>query len=408
MHVVVADADPCYPATSGKRLRTLNLLKRMARRHDITYVCRCDAQNAETEQARAYLADHGMAVVLVEQARPRKSGPLFYARLAGNLFSPLPYSVASHASRRISDNLGSFAMSRQVDVWQFEWPAYADALRSFPGARTVIATHNVESLIWQRYHETEPNSVKRWYIKRQWHKYKRFEQRIYGSATRVVTCTEEDADIVRGSFGVAHVDVVENGIDRDYFDAVADAPRDPKQILFLGALDYRPNADAVNLLLDRIFPAVLAREPAARLCIVGRNPASALVQRAIDTPNVEIHADVADVRPFLARCGVMAVPLRIGGGSRLKILEALAAGLPVVSTRVGAEGLELSDGQELDLVDNTEEMADALLHVIRDPVRARTLAERGRQLVRERYDWDVLADKLEQVWEKCVRDPVLV
>jgi len=104
----------------------------------------------------------------------------------------------------------------------------------------------------------------------------------------------------------------------------------------------------------------------------------------------------------------MAVPLRIGGGSRLKILEALAAGLPVVSTRVGAEGLELSDGQELDLVDNTEEMADALLHVIRDPVRARTLAERGRQLVRERYDWDVLADKLEQVWEKCVRDPVLV
>jgi glycosyltransferase involved in cell wall biosynthesis len=405
MHAVIADADLCYPATSGKRLRTLHLMSRLARRHEITYVCRCDALDDETEKARAYLAGHGIEVILVEQARSRKSGPLFYARLAANILSPLPYSVASHAGRRISAALRSLVAGRHVDLWQFEWPAYALALQDFTGARTVIATHNVESLIWQRYYETEPSVIKRWYIKGQWHKYERFERRIYADATRVVTCTEEDAVIVRGSFGVPNVDVVENGMDKDYFDAVADVPREPKQILFLGALDYRPNVDALKLLLERIFPAVRTREPEARLCIVGRNPALALRQRAAATPNVELHANVPDVRPFLARAGVMAVPLRIGGGSRLKILEALAAGLPVVSTRVGAEGLELGDGQELDLVDDVERMADRLVEVICYPARARALAQRGRRLVRERYDWDVLADKLEQVWERCREAP---
>src|SRR5262249_39242389 len=147
----------------------------------------------------------------------------------------------------------------------------------------------------------------------------------------------DDAAIVRDTFGVPQVDVVDNGIDRAYFEA-AQGRRDPNCVLFLGALDYRPNGDAVNLLLDRIFPAVRTQVPAARLCIVGRNPPAALVERVRGLEHVELHANVADVRPYLAASGVMAVPLRIGGGSRLKILEALACGLPVVSTRVGAEG----------------------------------------------------------------------
>src|SRR5262249_36375241 len=154
--------------------------------------------------------------------------------------------------------------------------------------------------------------------------------------------------------------------DRAYFEAVRGS-REPGRILFLGALDWRPNLDAVGLLLDRIFPEVYAQEPSARLCIVGRNPPEALVKRVRSLVGVELYADVADVRPFLAQSGVMTVPLRIGGGSRLKILEALACSLPVISTAVGAEGLELRPGQEYLLADGADEMARELVRCIRDP-----------------------------------------
>jgi glycosyltransferase involved in cell wall biosynthesis len=231
----------------------------------------------------------------------------------------------------------------------------------------------------------------------------RFERAWFPRADWVVAVSPDDARLVREQFGMPRVDVVDNGIDRAYFEAIH-AERDRCRILFLGALDWRPNLDAVELLLDRIFPQVLAQEPQARLCLVGRHPPPNLRQRVQGMSGVELHADVPDVRPFLGQSGVMAVPLRIGGGSRLKILEALASGLPVVSTTVGAEGLCLESGRDFVRADTAEELAAALVQAIRAPDALRDMARQGRQLVLERYDWEVLGEKLERVWEKCVRN----
>src|SRR5262249_22335061 len=154
-----------------------------------------------------------------------------------------------------------------------------------------------------------------------------------------------------------------------------------------------------------VFPAVRTAEPDARLVIVGRNPPDWLRRQAALTPHAELHADVADVRPFLHECGVLAVPLRIGGGSRLQVLQALACNTPVVATRVGAEGLCLEAGRHLTVVERPEEMVDALVRAVRDPAPGLAQAERGRQVVLERYDWDVLADRLEEVWLRCADAP---
>jgi glycosyltransferase involved in cell wall biosynthesis len=336
----------------------------------------------------------------VDDPLPRKSGPAFYARLAANLLSSLPYSAASHSSSLMRQTVADYAARHKVDLWQFEWTPYVDTLPRSE-APCVLIAHNVDALIWQRYHETERHLLKRWYIRSQWRKFEALERRVFAEVDRVVAVSPEDAHLVRTHFGVDHVEVVDNGIDRPYFEAVRPAG-DPGTLLFLGSLEWRPNLDALRLLLDAIFPAVRAEVPEARLVIVGRNPPAWLAQRVAATPGVELHGNVADVRPFLAASGVLAVPLRIGGGSRLKILEALACGLPVVSTRVGAEGLCLEPGRDLVVVDSTEQMAAALVECIRDPEKARMTAARGRRLVLERYDWEALAGKLEAVWESCL------
>jgi glycosyltransferase involved in cell wall biosynthesis len=402
LHVAMVDEELPYPPTSGKRIRTLNLTLRLARRHRLTYLCHRNAVSTENEAAQRFFAEHDIRTVVVERTVPPKSGPSFYARLAANLLSSLPYSVTSHDSAALRTALRQHAATRPVDLWHCEWTPYAHALRAVAGKRVVVA-HNVESVIWQRYCETETNPLKRWYIGRQWRKFQRFERRALGEADRTIAVSDVDAECFRGDFSVQRVSVVENGVDTQFFQPAA-SRRDPSRLLFLGSLDWRPNLDGVQLLLDEVFPQVRAAVPHATLAVVGRNPSDALRRRVAGLPGAELFGSVPDVRPFLASCGMMVVPLRIGGGSRLKILEALAAGVPVVSTRVGAEGLHLEPGRDLTVVESVADLAPGLIDAIRDYPRLAAEAERGREQVLFRYDWDRLADQLERIWLDCVNE----
>jgi glycosyltransferase involved in cell wall biosynthesis len=403
MHIVVVDGDVSYPPSSGKRLRTLHLMMRLARRHRLTYIARAHHGSEEIRAASAFLNDRGIEPILIDDPLPRKSGLGFYARLAGNLLSSAPYSAASHRSRRMTEAIRSYAASHTVDLWQVEWTPYVAMLPPQRHARRLLIAHNVDSLIWQRYYENERHALKRFYIRQQWRKFERFERRVFAAVDRVVAVSAEDALLMRTRFGVERADVVENGVDGAYFENVRGGGK-PQAILFLGSLDWRPNLDAVRLLLDEIFPAVRRAQPSARLSLVGRNAPDWLVRRVAHMDHAELHANVADVRPYLAESGVLAVPLRIGGGSRLKILESLAAGLPVVSTRIGAEGLDLQPDKDLIVVERIEDMVAALVNSLRHPERMRALARQGREVVRARYDWETLAVKLERVWEKCVAE----
>jgi len=323
--------------------------------------------------------------------------------LAANLLSSLPYSVTTHNSRQLRQALADIVRTQPVDVWHCEWTPYAETLRSIASGKRVVMAHNVESIIWQRYYETEGNPLRRWYIGQQWRKFRRFERRVLGEVEQTVAVSDTDARRLRQDFGVERVAVVENGVDTAYFQPQARRRRQGR-LLFLGSLDWRPNLDGLRLLLERTFPEVQDAEPSASLCIVGRNPPEALRRRVAAMPRVELHANVGDVRPFLADCSLLVVPLRIGGGSRLKILEALASGTPVVSTRVGAEGLLLEAGQDLTVVEDIDDLSNELIAAIRHPEVLQAECERGREKVLEHYNWDRLAGQLEQVWRQCATE----
>ena len=245
---------------------------RLAARHRITYIYHRGGDPEESRTAAAYLREHGVETLGVDHAVPPKSGPAFYARLAANLASPLPYSVATHVGPEMRDAVRSFAETQAVDLWQAEGAPYFEALRGLAGARKVLMAHNVESQIWQRYHETEARPLRKWYIARQWRKFERFEREAFAEATRVVVVSDEDAALVRGRFGAERVDVVDNGIDRDLL-RVGRAGARHDRILFLGGFDWRPNLDAVDQLLDHDLPGGAGRRAVGQARPGGPQPA---------------------------------------------------------------------------------------------------------------------------------------
>jgi glycosyltransferase involved in cell wall biosynthesis len=402
LRVVIVDEELPYPPNSGKRIRSLNLTLRLAHRHRLTYIAHRHPNHRESSEAEAFFHSQGIEVLLADRLVPPKSGFGFYARLAGNLCSHLPYSVQTHTSQAMQQLIREHQASHPVDLWHCEWTPYAENLRNaIPDQPFVVMAHNIESQIWQRYASFESNPLKRWYILRQWSKFERFERHAFAVAQMTIVVSPADAALARSQFKASCVEVVENGVDLDVYHP-SEIERKAGTILFLGSLDWRPNLDAVTLLLDEVFPRVLQAEPAARLCLVGRNPPGWLADRVQRERNVELHENVPDVRPFLWQSSVMAVPLRIGGGSRLKILEALACACPVVSTSLGAEGLDLIPGKHYMLACTVEEMAQSLQKCLSVPKSVRSMTQCGREVVLRAYNWDILSSKLERIWHQQV------
>jgi glycosyltransferase involved in cell wall biosynthesis len=405
LHVAVVDEEIPYPLNTGKRIRTVSLLKTLATRHNVTLLCRRNADALETDHGYEKLRELGIQLHLVDDASPQRTvqsrGLSFYRRLAFNLFSPNPYVVDTHRSARFARAVAEYNGTHHVDLWHCEWTPLFPVLSRINDRPILVVAHNVESQIWRRYEDTESNFAKRWYIRHQRFKFESFETAVFARAAQVIAVSADDADRIRKDFRVDRVRVVENGVAVNYF-RPTDQRRDAATVLFLGSLDWRPNLDAVDQLLEKIMPRVWSAAPETRLVIVGRNPPPGLADRIKGYPQVELHANVPDVRSFLARATVMAVPLRIGSGSRLKILESLATGLPVVSTSVGAEGLEFQPGVHYALADTPEDMAGALVSCICRPKPFLAMARFGREVVLDKYHWDALADKLEQAWLACV------
>lgn len=213
-------------------------------------------------------------------------------------------------------------------------------------------------------------------------------------------CSEDDAAILGARYPGLDCSVVPSGYDPDYFQPPTPPPaRDPGALCFVGSMDYLPNVGAMTHFVERVLPEVRAARPDVTLAIVGRNP-TASVQRLAEHPGVEVTGAVDDVRPWLSRSAAMVVPLTIGGGTRLKIVEAMAMECPVVSTTVGAEGLGMQDGRELLLADGDAAFAQAALAALEDPAAAHERATTAAAYVRRNLTWSRLAERLARVWRE--------
>jgi glycosyltransferase involved in cell wall biosynthesis len=394
----VLDEEIPIPANTGKRIRSLSLLRRLSSRFHVDLLVH--ANGAKDERLRA-LRELGLTVHVANSRVPVKRGYLFYLGVAANLLSSLPYTVASHHQRGYRTLLEKLLAVNRYDLIHCEWTPYA-VYRTEDHAPWVLSAHNIESEVWSRLSDAEPHPARRAFFALQARKMETFERTVFSSVGFATAVSVEDARRIQG-WGCPRVRVVPNGVDLEECTPLSDAKVEPSDLLFVGSMDWRANQDAIRWFLSEIHPCIAALTD-YRLWVVGRDPPNWLLDRAKVFRNIEVTGEVEDVRPYLERSAVVIVPLRIGGGSRLKILEAFACGRPVISTTIGAEGLDVKDGVELLLADSPNDFAEAVVRLLGDSRRRKKLAQAGRQLVEARYGWTKIAEIQAEFWSDVIED----
>lgn len=390
MKVLVVDEELPWPLNTGKRLRTYNLLLRMQREHELHLVCHGEA---DTLPGCPNVVVHSVPSPVVEQ-----HGAKFYAALFANLFSSDPYVVQRHSSEGMREVIAELVERQSFDLVHCEWTPYTVNLQSVLGTYpSVLSTHNVEALIWKRMWERESNPLKKGYIRIQWKKMEKYEAKAVHLYDKVMCVSDEDRQCIAEEFDCLHAIVVPNGVDERYF-APASADEAENSMVFTGSMDWRPNQDAVNYFVNDIFPLIREELPTASFTVVGRFPPEDMARKWRRIPGVTVTGTVDDVRTYIARSSLYVVPLRIGGGSRLKILEALSMRKRVLSTSVGAEGLKLDGGVHLMLQDSAEGFARKAVEMLSSPDEHDRLAEEGLQRVLSMYTWDSIATVMSDVW----------
>ena len=399
MRILWLKSDLLLPLDKGGKLRTWHLMRHLARRHEITYLAfrEPDQPAADVEGMKEVAA----RVETITRREPAKGTLRFYVDAALHLVDPLPYAVGKYRSAEYRRRLEALLARERFDliVCDFLFPA-VNLPKRLP-CPAVMFTHNVESEIWRRHAETKTGVLGRLLYGAQYRRMLRYERRELARFDGILAVSDADRDTFTRLYPGAisqPVHVVPTGVDTDYFEPASSDPQS-RAMVFTGSMDWLPNEDAMLYFCREVLPAIRAEIADASLAIVGRTPTPA-VKKLAEEHGVTVTGRVDDVRPYMKEAAVYIVPLRIGGGTRLKIFEAMAMGKAVVSTTVGAEGLPVTDGEHVRLADEPAAFARAVVHLMRDLDERRRIEAAARALVVARYDWSAVAGELESALQR--------
>jgi len=405
MNILWLKTGPLHPLDSGGKLRTYNMLRQLHRNHQVTYLSHFPVGADESVQAQA--SEYSSHHIWVRWREVRKRSPTFAWQLLRNLlFSSRPYIIDKYYSASYVDALRHQLERGGHDLVICDFPAPSlNLLRmdaESPKIPTILFQHNVEAMIWKRLAEAAGNPLKKAYFENQWQRMVRYERKICEFCDGVIAVSPEDAQTMRNEYGLNNVlGDVPTGVDSDQFQEVH-RERLPGNIVFLGSMDWMPNIDAVQWFAQQIYPRISERLPSATLSIVGRRPSPSVLALAKADATINVTGTVPDVRPYLAEGSVCVVPLRAGGGTRIKIFEAMAAGIPVVSTRIGAEGLPVQDGTHCFLADEPQAFADRVIEVLQGAPAIGQMATTAARLVREGFGWEQVTEVFEKLCQKVL------
>lgn len=391
-----------FPTDAGNKVRTLNVIRHLAKWHEVTYLCNIQK---EEEQYIQEMQSLGVRLETIPWTETPRDSAGFYRDLALNLFSRYPFNVNKDFDPRLRRKAEELLAQEPYDLVICDFVQMARNAIGLNTPASVLFQHNVEAEIFKRHAETDHGWLRRKYMAVQWKKMHKFESEAGRHFNSVIAVSKRDRDIYQKEYGWDHTEVIDTAVNTEYFHpSVEEEKKD--HVVFVGSLDWLPNEDGILHFVQNTWPQIRQKRPNATLQIVGRNPGKT-VQQLTATSGVEVVGTVPDVRPYLASASVVIVPLRIGGGTRLKIFEALAMKKALVSTSLGAEGLNVTHGEHVLLGDTPEEFSECVLQLLDNDEMRNTLADNAHRLVNEHYTAEAVARQFDEICQKTVasRDP---
>jgi polysaccharide biosynthesis protein PslH len=404
MRILWVKADKLLPVQNGGNIRTYHVLRYLSARHELTFYSYYGG-TPDPDYERD-LQQHLPGAVAVCTGKRELAGAARGLDYLAHLSAQPPYAVSRFAHAKVQKQLQTWFRERRFDVAVCD---FLDAAVNFPGSfsvPSVLFQHNVESEIWRRHAATAGNPAKKMMYRMEFRKMLRYERAAVCKFQHVIAVSENDRSLMTRWVDGDRVTVVPTGVDlAQYHPDSASSDPNPLDasaplVTFVGAMDWEPNVDGVEYFCSEVWPSIKAEVPQARFRIVGRNPDRRVQKWASnsthDDGSIEVTGRVPSVVEHLRQSAVVIVPLRIGGGTRLKIYEAMATAKAVVSTTVGAEGLDVHHGRDIILADDPRSFAQAVIMLLRDP-ELRRRYEKAAVETAARYDWPAIGKRFSEV-----------
>jgi len=397
MRILWVKPGKLLPLDTGGKLRTYNILRHLAASHDLTYLSYYNGKRDEPYDTEIQKELPGTISVAAGKDPPQ--GARRHLDFVLHLSSAAPYAVSQFVDPQVQKLLSEWIPQRRFDV------AVCDFLSStlnFPDrleTPTALFQHNVESILWKRKAEVEPTWMERSVFRFEYSKMRRFEPKQTRRFHHVIAVSEADRQAMSSMVDLSHISVVPTGVDLSKYQYDPDARPSAPLIVFTGSMDWQPNIDGVEFFCKEIWPSVLAKVPKARFRIVGRDPHPRV--RDLASSSVEVTGTVPSVVDHLREAAAFVVPLRIGGGTRIKIYEGMAMGKATVSTTIGAEGLDVEHGRDIILEDAPAAFAKAIVALLSNEDMRRNY-EAAAAATARRYDWSVITPRFVEVLEKTI------
>jgi sugar transferase (PEP-CTERM/EpsH1 system associated) len=401
LNILFVSATVPYPAIDGGRIRVLSLIQNISKFNKITFLT--SNSSDKDEQGIKYLRDMGIDVLDIKWNYNNTLSimpSVFKQVLKGK-----PLTIAKYYSSATAKKINELLDTNSYDILHLEMlhaGQYITEISDRHNTKIILDQQNIDSLIWQRLVKTEKNLFRKLMLDWQYKSFLNIENKMSSMFDVCVCVSEEDAERLKSINPNIKTDVVPNGVDIDYF-FPSKTPENERQIVFVGSMDWSPNEDAVLYFCDQIFPLIKAKIPDIKFYIVGSNPTDRVLKLK-EIEGVVVTGLVDDVRSYISESAVFVVPLRIGGGTRLKILQALAMKKAVVSTSIGCEGLGLTHKEHLFISDDPDEFAESVILLTKDKILRHNLGKNGRNLVQNQYDWKTISLKLDAVYRKAIGD----